>query len=70
MGEGEVGGFTLRAKKQWLYLGVAAVRPWLALGGSFLLCMNQSFHIVGPPSLTMKLFLSLDKQSLAKSCNY
>ena len=39
VGEGEVGGFTLRVNKQWLYLGLAAVRPWLAVGGPFLLYM-------------------------------
>jgi len=56
VGEGEVGGFTLGVKEQWLYLGLAAVRPWSAVGGPFLLSMKQSFHLVGPPSLTMKLF--------------
>ena len=64
MGEGEVGGFTLRVKKQWLYLGVATVRPWSALGGPFFVYMEPSFHLVGTPSLTLKILLSLDRQLL------
>jgi len=64
VGEGEVGGFTLMVKKQCLYLGVAAVRPWSALGGPFFLYMELSFHLVGTPSLALKIILSLDRQLL------
>ena len=73
VGQREMGGFTCRVTKAWLYLSSAVEKALVGTGKaiSLLLCMNglgnQSNGLVGPPFLPIKLSSQSIQASLAKN---